>query len=247
MPGAPITVDYMVRYDDIDFTNKAFLPAIINYFTDLATLQAFNVGLDVDTLKTRNRGWVICQWDIDIDRLPTYNETISVTTIPYSFKKFFAFRLFTIKDAKGNTIIRGKSKWMLIDTEKRAPVRLTHEDLLAFKVSEGDDEIIEVTKPSKVKEFSIDSVFDVRYADIDTNNHVNNSKYITWALETLDIDFLGSHVPSNVKILYGKEKRYGGSIHSKAEVTQEETNTHTYHAICDENDLHLCDIEILWN
>ncbi|MEG2538384.1 MAG: thioesterase, partial [Clostridium sp.] len=129
---------------------------------------------------------------------------------------------------------------------KRAPVRLTHQDLLPFKIAEDDEEIINVDKPSKVKEFSIDSEFDVRYADIDTNNHVNNSKYITWALETLDIDFLGSHIPSNVKILYGKEKRYGGSIHSKAEIVKEEVNTHTYHAICDENNLHLCDIEILW-
>lgn len=245
MAGVPITIDYSVRYDDIDFTNKAFLPSIINYFTDIATLQATSVGLDVDSLKEANRGWVICQWDIDITRLPTYGEKISVTTIPYSYKKFFAYRVFQIKDENENILVEGKSSWMYLDTLRRRPIRLSFEDIKCFGLVKGDEEVVEVIKPGKLDSYSLEANFDVRYADIDTNNHVNNSKYMTWALETLDIDFLGKYSPVNVKILYSKEKRYGGSILSKAEVVHAE-NIKTLHTIYDDNNAHLCDIEILW-
>lgn len=247
MAGTPITNDYLVRYDDIDFTNKAFLPSIINYFTDVATFQATKLGLDVDTLKNIDRGWVLCQWDIDIFRLPNFGETISVTTIPYSYKKFFAYRIFQIKDANGNILVEGKSSWMYLNLERRRPIRLKFEDIKPFGVLEGDDEIIEVMKPQKLENFSYEAAFDVRYTDIDTNNHVNNSKYITWALETLNMDFLKNHNPINVKILYSKEKRYGGNIKSQLEILKQKNKTITLHNISDENDAHLCDIEILWN
>lgn len=246
MSGTPITNRYLIRYDDIDFTNKAFLPSIINYFTDLATFQASKLGLDVDTLKSINRGWVLCQWDIDIFRLPTFGEIVSVTTIPYSYKKFFAYRVFQIKDKNENILVEGKSSWMYLDLGKRRPIRLKYEDLKHFGIREGDEEIVNVIKPKKLENPSTKCIFDVRYTDIDTNNHVNNSKYITWALETLDMEFLEKHVPINVKILYSKEKRYGGSITSKLEIINEENNTKTLHSINDENDIHLCDIEILW-
>lgn len=246
MAGVPITLNYAIRYDDIDFTNKTFLPSIINYFTDLATYQAAGVGLDVDTLKNVNRGWVLCQWDIDITRLPTYGEKISVSTIPYSYKKFFAYRIFQIKDEEGNILVNGKSSWMYLDTERRRPIRLTYDDIKCFGIMEGDEETVEVIKPQKIDEFTLETEFDVRYTDIDTNNHVNNSKYITWALETLDIDFLGEHTPINVKILYAKEKRYGGTILSKANIIKENDSTKTLHAICDNEGVHLCDIEIVW-
>lgn len=246
MSGVPLTIDYAIRYDDIDFTNKAFLPSIINYFTDLATYQATNVGLDVDTLMKDHRGWILCQWDIDVFRLPTYGEKISVTTIPYSFKKFFAYRIFQIKDENDNVLVEGKSSWMYLDTERRRPIRVTYEDVKCFGINEDDEDVLDVVKPQKVQDFSIESEFDVRYADIDTNNHVNNSKYITWALETLSMEFLGSHTPVNVKILYAKETRYGGSIISKAEILTENESTKTLHAICDNDNTHLCDIEILW-
>ncbi|KMT20905.1 acyl-[acyl-carrier-protein] thioesterase [Clostridium cylindrosporum] len=246
MAGVPITTDYVVRYDDIDFTNKAFLPSIINYFTDLATFQATSVGLNVDALKEVNRGWVICQWDIDITRLPHYNEKISVTTIPYSYKKFFAYRVFQIKDKDDNVIVEGKSSWMYLDTKRRRPIRLSFHDIKCFGLIEGDEEVVEVMKPQRVNDFTIEAKFDVRYTDIDTNNHVNNSKYITWALETLSIEFMGSKTPLNVRILYSKEKRYGGSITSKANIITEGNNTRTLHTICDNEDNRLCDIEILW-
>lgn len=247
MPGIPISNNYLVRYDDIDFTNKAFLPSIINYFTDLATFQASKIGLDVDTLKSIHRGWVLCQWDIDIFRLPTFSETISVTTIPYSYKKFFAYRVFQIKDSKNDILVEGKSSWMYLDLEKRRPIRLSYDDLKPFGVKEGDNEVIDVIKPIKLNSPSKECSFDVRYTDIDTNNHVNNSRYLTWALETLDIEFLKYHIPKNVKILYSKEKRYGGNITSSLETINLEDNIKTLHHIVCENNTHLCDIEILWN
>ena len=246
MSGASMSLKYPIRYDDVDFTNKIFLSSVMNYFADVATQQATSVGLDVDNLKKLNRAWVLCQWDIDIFRLPTYGENITVTTIPYSYKKFFAYRIFELKDENNNILVKGKSSWMCLDTERRRPIRLSYENVKCFGIKEDDDEIVEVIKPQKISNFSLEKDFIVRYTDIDTNNHVNNSKYITWALETLDLKFLEENFPVNIKILYSKEKRYGGSVYSKCEIINEKSLTKTLHGICNSENVHLCDIEITW-
>ena len=54
--------------------------------------------------------------------------------------------------------------------------------------------------------------FDVRYSDIDTNMHVNNVKYVSWALETVPKDIVLNYELKNVKVTYEKETTYGETI-----------------------------------
>ena len=51
--------------------------------------------------------------------------------------------------------------------------------------------------------------FKVRYTDIDSNNHVNNTKYIDWAIETLPEDIVNNYVLDEVKVTFEKECKYG--------------------------------------
>ena len=44
-----------------------------------------------------------------------------------------------------------------------------------------------------IESVDCEKTFHVRYDDLDINNHVNNTVYITWALEALDCDFRKSH------------------------------------------------------
>ena len=55
-------------------------------------------------------------------------------------------------------------------------------------------------------------MFHVRYDDLDMNGHVNNTVYITWALEALDIDFRNSHKIKALDIYYKHEVKYGEDV-----------------------------------
>ena len=51
-----------------------------------------------------------------------------------------------------------------------------------------------IPKLERLEEFKYEESFKVRYTDIDSNNHVNNTKYIDWAIETLPEDIVNNYV-----------------------------------------------------
>ena len=66
--------------------------------------------------------------------------------------------------------------------------------------------------------------FSVRYDDIDVNTHVNNSNYIIWAFETLDIDFRSNKKLKTLDMMYKKEIKYGSRVISQVEIDGNITN-----------------------
>jgi medium-chain acyl-[acyl-carrier-protein] hydrolase len=50
------------------------------------------------------------------------------------------------------------------------------------------------------------------YQDLDTNEHVNNTRYIDWFYETLPLDFLRNHQLSQIEINYLAEAFYDQRI-----------------------------------
>ena len=57
--------------------------------------------------------------------------------------------------------------------------------------------------------------------DLDINNHVNNTVYITWAMESLDHDFRASHVLKSLDINFKHEVGYGEDILSQVKYDRE--------------------------
>ncbi|WP_252902544.1 acyl-ACP thioesterase domain-containing protein [Paucilactobacillus hokkaidonensis] len=74
----------------------------------------------------------------------------------------------------------------------------------------------------------------VRYYDIDSNHHVNNSHYFDWMLDVLGADFLKTHTLKKMNIKYAREIRYGQMVDSFATVPQtdsQDTELMTKHEI----------------
>ena len=54
--------------------------------------------------------------------------------------------------------------------------------------------------------------FSVRMTDIDTNGHVNNNRYVEWALEALPEQLRREGQLTALRVQFRKETRYGGSV-----------------------------------
>ncbi|MGI6777525.1 MAG: hypothetical protein ACOX7R_05735 [Acetivibrionales bacterium] len=52
----------------------------------------------------------------------------------------------------------------------------------------------------------------MRREDIDTNNHVNNTRYVNWILETIPLDIYENFSLKTLDIVYKKEVGYGSSV-----------------------------------
>lgn len=174
-----------VRYSECGIDNKIKISAIINYFQDCTTDNSEQIGVGHNYLAERKRAWILNSWQVEIMRRPNVRESIEVSTWATGFKGVFGPRDFCMKTAEGEELARAHSLWVYIDTESGRPVKPTEEEIAVYEV--GEPILMEeVSRKIKVPEGAIVvDTFPVHKYHIDTNRHVNNSKYIELACEAL--------------------------------------------------------------
>ena len=178
-----------VRYSECGIDNKLRISAIINYFQDCTTENSEQIGVGHDYLVERKRAWILNSWQVEIMRCPNVRESIEVSTWATGFKGVFGPRDFCMKTAEGEELARAHSLWVYIDTESGRPVKPTDEEIAVYEVGEPIS-MEEVSRKIKMPEGAIEvDTFPVHKYHIDTNAHVNNSKYIELACEALPEDF----------------------------------------------------------
>ena len=182
-------IECRVRYSECATDNKMKLPAIINYFQDCTTDNSEQIGVGHDYLVERKRAWILNSWQVEINRRPQVQESIEVSTWATGFKGVFGPRDFSMKTAEGEELARAHSLWVYIDTESGRPVKPTDEEIAVYEVGDSIP-MEEVSRKIKVPEGAVEvDTFPVHKYHIDTNAHVNNSKYIELACEALPEHF----------------------------------------------------------
>ena len=102
----------------------------------------------------------------------------------------FGDRNFILEDKEGNILAWANSLWIYMDLEKGRPTKPSKEDIAKY----GSTEPLEREfAPRKIEVpvdgFSVAEPVKVMKYHIDTNAHVNNSRYIELACEALPEDF----------------------------------------------------------
>ncbi|WP_446898118.1 acyl-[acyl-carrier-protein] thioesterase [Clostridium sp. LBM24168] len=238
--------EFQVNYYEIDFKEKLLITSIMNYFDDTATEQSQNMGRGLGYMKEHRIAWVIYKWDIYVNRYPHFREKIKVRTYARSFRKFYGYRTFEIIDKDENIICRANSVWLLIDIDKRRVKRITDDMYSIYGVTKQDNEPLAIDNINLPDKFDFEKYFDVRYSDIDTNRHVNNVKYVDWAIETVPLDIVENYSIENINISYKKEAIYGGKIKSSTKIEEENGKYLGLHKISDADGNELCTIKTLW-
>lgn len=211
--------NHKVAYGETSKNGEAFVSEIVNYMVETSINHGENLGIGVDYQKSRGEAWILCRWDITFNEMPKFHEDIKVTTECMGANKFYAYRKFFIYRNE-QCIVDAKSQWIYLDIEKRKAKRITEENIEKFDV-EGK-ETLSFDKLLKGKEEITSRLFTVRYRDIDMNEHVNNTKYVCWAMETIEPDFIINHRIKNLKVVYKKETRYKDIVTSKIYSTEKD-------------------------
>lgn len=220
-----------VRYSECAADNRIKIPAIINYFQDCTTDNSEQIGVGHDFLVERKRAWILNSWQVEIKRRPEVRESIEVSTWATGFKGVFGPRDFYLKTKNGEELACAHSLWVYIDTETGRPVKPTEEEIAVYEVGEPIP-METVSRKIKLPEQAtwVDT-FPVHKYHIDTNHHVNNSKYVEMACEVLPEDFQ----VKKLRVEYKKAAVLGDEIRLKhavekdrivAELCDEEDNTY---------------------
>lgn len=203
---------YEIHYYDLNANKKANVITITNWFQDLFVYQSHAIGLGFDYYSNQNLTWMVLKWDIKISKYPSYMEKITVKMEPLQIKKFFLYIKFQILNEQNEIIVDAISLWVLIDTKKILPHKVPKEVLDIYQVNNENN--INIDKIQTLDSFDSEKIFNVHYSDIDTNGHVNNSKYISWAFDTLPEHIIKNNELLEININYKKNTNKCGNLYS---------------------------------
>lgn len=181
--------DSRVRYSEVDSQGKVTLNAILDYFQDCSSFHSEELGVGIEFLMEKQVAWVLSSWQIEVNRYPAHGEKITVSTWPYDFKGFFGYRNFTMKSEEGEMLAFANSVWVLLDVKSGRPARILPEMEQAYQLSPKLSMDCAPRKISLPKEMEVQEAFPVHKYHIDTNQHVNNGKYVSMAQEYLPQGF----------------------------------------------------------
>ena len=174
-----------IRYSECGNDKRATLTSIINYFQDCTSENSERLGVGVAYLKEKRRAWILNTWQVTICRYPEVGERIQVSTWATGFKGVFGPRDFCMKTAGGEVLADAHTLWVYIDTDTGRPVKPDEDEIRTYGM-EAPLEMEEVSRKIACPEELVGvDTFRVRKYHIDTNNHVNNSKYIELACEAI--------------------------------------------------------------
>ena len=177
--------DYGIRSYEIDAGGRLSIPSIFNLLQDAASNHALRLGVSVHQLLEKNYTWVLSRMMLKMHGFPAWRDPVRIRTWPSGIQTVFAMRDFEILDKTGRILGSAVSAWIVIDADKRRPVRPTSfaDQINSVEGMRAFDHPL--NKLPKVDAADVENRFFVRYHDLDINQHVNNVSYVEWLLESI--------------------------------------------------------------
>ncbi|WP_294187026.1 acyl-ACP thioesterase domain-containing protein [uncultured Clostridium sp.] len=220
--GKAYEKEYELHYYDVDKNLEGNMSTIINILSDIGTRQSEELGSGMKELMKENMTWVFYNYHVKIFRNPKYGEKLKVKTEPVGFKKFYALRNYEIKDNHGNVIVTANAIFLLINLEKRRMMRIPESQYEVYGVQGDIKGEFKIPRIEAIDEYKYENTFKVRYTDIDSNQHVNNTKYVDWAIETLPEEIVNNYSLDEIKVTFEKECKYGDTVNVYTDIREQE-------------------------
>jgi acyl-ACP thioesterase len=203
---------FPVRFGSVDRSDRLTLGAVFSIFQETAISHAADLGVGRDALGETGQGWVLSRISVFMERRPRYGDVVTAESWPRGTEKLFALRDYCIRDGSAAAIVRGRGGWLIVDIEKRRPLRpqqviekLPPNDginaLLSGGIALGSRENLARTGERRAG-----------YSDIDYYGHVNNARYIQWIQDITDPEILDRAEQLRLDINYVNEILPGETV-----------------------------------
>lgn len=216
----------------------------MKFFEDIAVLQSESLGVGLDYYEKENCAWVLYKWDVKIYKYPKFMDEVKIITNPNAYRKFYANRLFEVRGENNELLAEGNSIWIFLNTENKRPKPVPGIFGKLYGM-DPENEIVEFTNPSPPEKSEYEKEFQVRYYDIDTNDHVNNVQYVEWALEAIPMEIKSNCGLKRIKTVYKKEVNLGDRIKSEVEIKEDVKEILCRHLISN-HEKEACVLETYW-
>lgn len=209
-------VSYRIGFSGLMPDNSISLPQLMSHVQEASLFHTLSIPGGFDYYDKMSWVWILTHWQVEIKSYPKVGDKIIVETWPVRFKSYFGERSFEARNTQGDVLLIANSNWILLDRKTFKPVRPTEEMCekyggcfpfpmqkdFALPKAEGYEALCEHSyTPTR--------------RDIDTNDHVNNVKYLEWLYCHIPEEIYNSHHVRKLKVAYKKETLLGDELKIK--------------------------------
>ncbi len=205
------TKKYKILFNDIDKNLKITDIALMRYLVEISGEHSERVGYGLSNQKSTNVVFLLTSWKVEIIKRANLLEEITINTWAESFSHSLSIRNFEIF-LNSELIARASSKWILVNPNTHSILSATHEIFNAYGPVDKkvfDKSISKLSIPDNIHS---SYEYTIRRRDIDSNNHVNNLKYLELAYEVLPEVVYKNHNFNKISINYKSECKLSDKI-----------------------------------
>ncbi|MBQ1922758.1 MAG: hypothetical protein II189_02960, partial [Lachnospiraceae bacterium] len=131
--------DFRILSSDVDLTRKIRLSILFTKLQEAAIAHTIELGVTRE--KTLDRGllWAVTQYRLKIDRMPAYDERVTLLSWPGKTMHLYFPRYFRLLDEKGKVLLDAVSLWVLIHEKARTIVFPEDHGIELPEVRTGDE------------------------------------------------------------------------------------------------------------
>jgi acyl-ACP thioesterase len=178
---------------------------LLLYAQEVAGHHSDQLALTYDALAAKGLFWAVIRNRVQITRLPLSGETITLETWPMPTTRTAYPRSTVAYDAAGNELFRAISLWILMDRNTRAMILPGKSGVTVEGSLRGME--LDTPRPLLPKPLANCSRRNVCFSDLDVNGHMNNARYLDWAMDLLPSAFHKEHTLKDMTLCYMNEAR----------------------------------------
>lgn len=208
---------FRLRISDYDKYDHLTPKTILDLFQDVAGKHADYIGVGYDEMIKKDLIWVLVRTKYEVINYPKLYSTVTVLTWPKKKGRLDFDREYEILDENGNLLIKGISKWVVVNfkTRRISSARDVNYSCDIFEKENFTEDF------SKIEDFEMNNVQKyttyTSFSDLDHNGHVNNINYARYMFDALklkkeesikkfEIDYLKElQLDSKVDLFYVKD------------------------------------------
>ncbi len=211
------------------------LHGLLDHLQDTASLAATRLEGGPTQVLARGYSWVLLRYEVELlRRLPAMDEHFIVKTFHDMNHGYRTLRVFQVETPSGVPLVWAKTSWLLLDLAAGRPVRpAAHLPEFLSRDTEPIDpdfrDIPDFPEPSAGEVH--ETVYPVRFHDLDANGHVNNAVYFEWIFEATPIDLM-TWGPRSISASFRASAKLGDvltvRVHELGELRSDEVRTFVY-------------------
>ena len=185
------SLTYRVTTSTCDSNGRLKLYSALQMMQDCSEMWIDSEPAVRDYFQEQNMTQLLASRQVQVVRVPSFKETLTVTTSVYEVKSMFGFRNTFIYDAQGRPCYKTWSMGAFVD-KTTGHLKRADEQLMSTLTLEPRREMVYGVRRSILGQGDGEAMpaVMVMRADIDYNRHMNNANYVRVAMELLPADFL---------------------------------------------------------